>query len=80
MLEQMFESVQLTEEQRRAATYQGGNLLIVAGTLVGASGMLLTRLMSSAMGRSLENLPEAATFRIAFRVQPSALAYDASIR
>jgi NAD(P) transhydrogenase subunit beta len=31
------------------------NLLIVAGTLVGASGMLLTRLMSSAMGRSIPN-------------------------
>jgi H+-translocating NAD(P) transhydrogenase subunit beta len=32
------------------------NLLIVAGTLVGASGMLLTRLMSSAMGRSIPNI------------------------
>jgi NAD(P) transhydrogenase subunit beta len=31
-------------------------LLIVAGTLVGASGMLLTRLMSTAMGRSLPNI------------------------
>ncbi len=31
-------------------------LLIVAGTLVGASGMLLTRLMASAMGRSLVNI------------------------
>ena len=31
----------------------GSNLLIVAGTLVGASGILLTRLMSKAMGRSL---------------------------
>ncbi len=34
----------------------GSNLLIVAGTLVGASGMLLTRMMSSAMGRSLPNI------------------------
>jgi proton-translocating NAD(P)+ transhydrogenase subunit beta len=34
----------------------GSNLLIVAGTLVGASGMLLTRLMSKAMGRSLPNI------------------------
>ena len=34
----------------------GSNLLIVAGTLVGASGILLTRLMSSAMGRSLPNI------------------------
>ena len=32
------------------------NLLIVAGTLVGASGILLTRLMSKAMGRSLPNI------------------------
>src|SRR5471032_3229423 len=31
-------------------------LLIVAGTLVGASGILLTRLMSAAMGRSLSNV------------------------
>jgi len=31
-------------------------LLIVAGTLVGASGTLLTRLMSTAMGRSLPNI------------------------
>ena len=30
--------------------------LIVAGTLVGASGTLLTRLMSDAMGRSLTNV------------------------
>ncbi len=34
----------------------GSNLLIVAGTLVGASGILLTRLMSKAMGRSLTNV------------------------
>ena len=34
----------------------GSNLLIVAGTLVGASGILLTRLMSKAMGRSLPNI------------------------
>ncbi|HZU80166.1 MAG TPA: NAD(P)(+) transhydrogenase (Re/Si-specific) subunit beta, partial [Acidimicrobiales bacterium] len=31
------------------------NLLIIAGTLVGASGILLTRMMSNAMGRSLPN-------------------------
>jgi NAD(P) transhydrogenase subunit beta len=31
-------------------------LLIVAGTLVGASGTLLTRMMSHAMGRSLPNI------------------------
>jgi len=32
------------------------NLLIVGGTLVGASGIILTRLMSQAMGRSLPNI------------------------
>ncbi len=32
------------------------NVLIIAGTLVGASGILLTRLMSQAMGRSLPNI------------------------
>jgi NAD(P) transhydrogenase subunit beta len=31
-------------------------LLVVAGTLVGASGTLLTRMMSNAMGRSLPNI------------------------
>jgi NAD(P) transhydrogenase subunit beta len=31
-------------------------LLVVAGTLVGASGTLLTRMMSAAMGRSLANI------------------------
>ena len=34
----------------------GNNLLIVAGTLVGASDILLTRMMSAAMGRSLPNI------------------------
>lgn len=34
----------------------GSNLLIIAGTLVGASGIFLTRLMSKAMGRSLTNI------------------------
>ena len=33
------------------------NLLIVAGTLVGASGILLTRMMSQAMGRSFAQHP-----------------------
>jgi H+-translocating NAD(P) transhydrogenase subunit beta len=32
------------------------DVLVVAGTLVGASGMLLTRMMSVAMGRSLPNI------------------------
>jgi NAD(P) transhydrogenase subunit beta len=34
----------------------GNNLLIVAGTLVGASGLLLTQMMCKAMGRSLPNI------------------------
>ena len=34
----------------------GSNVLIFAGTLVGASGILLTRMMSKAMGRSLANV------------------------
>ncbi|RKT53217.1 NAD(P)(+) transhydrogenase (Re/Si-specific) subunit beta [Saccharothrix australiensis] len=34
----------------------GNTLLIVAGTLVGASGTILTRLMAQAMGRSLPNI------------------------
>jgi NAD(P) transhydrogenase subunit beta len=34
----------------------GNFALIVAGTLVGASGSLLTRLMSTAMGRSIANI------------------------
>jgi len=34
----------------------GSNLLFVAGTLVGASGILLTQMMSKAMGRSLANV------------------------
>jgi len=32
------------------------NMLIIAGTLVGASGLLLTQLMCKAMGRSLPNI------------------------
>jgi NAD(P) transhydrogenase subunit beta len=34
----------------------GSVVLVVAGTLVGASGTLLTRMMSAAMGRSLPNI------------------------
>ena len=34
----------------------GNTLLLVAGTLVGASGTLLTKLMAAAMGRSLGNI------------------------
>src|SRR6185295_11775381 len=34
----------------------GNTLLLIAGTLVGASGTLLTRLMAKAMGRSVANI------------------------
>ncbi len=34
----------------------GNSLLLVAGTLVGASGTLLTRMMATAMGRSVQNI------------------------
>jgi NAD(P) transhydrogenase subunit beta len=34
----------------------GNTLLLVAGTLVGASGTILTRMMASAMGRSVVNI------------------------
>jgi H+-translocating NAD(P) transhydrogenase subunit beta len=34
----------------------GNTLLIVAGTLVGASGTILTRMMAAAMGRSVTNI------------------------
>ncbi|MGH8941092.1 MAG: NAD(P)(+) transhydrogenase (Re/Si-specific) subunit beta, partial [Actinomycetes bacterium] len=34
----------------------GNTLLIVAGTLVGASGTILTRMMAAAMGRSVANI------------------------
>jgi H+-translocating NAD(P) transhydrogenase subunit beta len=34
----------------------GNNLLIVAGTLVGASGLLLTQMMCKAIGRNLSNI------------------------
>ncbi len=45
-----------TSPWRRRVFTLGSNLLIVAGVLVGASGILLTRLMSKAMGRSLSNV------------------------
>jgi DNA helicase-2/ATP-dependent DNA helicase PcrA len=44
MLEQMFDLAQLTAEQRRAATYHGGNLLIVAGAGTGKTTTLTARL------------------------------------
>ena len=46
-------------------------LLLVAGTLVGASGTILTRLMAAAMGRSL-----ASTLFGAFRARAAVTAGD----
>ncbi|MFL6071835.1 MAG: NAD(P)(+) transhydrogenase (Re/Si-specific) subunit beta [Mycobacteriales bacterium] len=48
------------------------SLLLIAGTLVGASGTLLTRMMSQAMGRSLSNILFGA-----FRASPGRAAAGA---
>jgi H+-translocating NAD(P) transhydrogenase subunit beta len=56
------------------------NLLIVAGTLVGASGMLLTRLMSSAMGRSLPNILFSAFGSVVTADPEAAAAAGRSVR
>ena len=50
-------------------------LLIVAGTLVGASGTILTRLMAAAMGRSL-----FGTLFGAFTAKPQAAVGDGTVR
>ncbi len=42
----------------------GNTVLIVGGTLVGASGTLLTKMMSDAMGRSLSNVLFAAVGKV----------------
>ena len=55
-------------------------LLIVAGTLVGASGTLLTRLMSAAMGRSLPNILFGAFTAKAVDGGPAGAAGDRSVR
>src|SRR5207237_9144649 len=44
MLERMFDLAQLTPEQRRAATYDGGNLLIAAGAGTGKTTTVAARL------------------------------------
>ena len=43
----------------------GNTLLLVAGTLVGASGTILTRLMAAAMGRSVRQHPVRRASRAA---------------
>jgi len=55
-------------------------LLIVAGTLVGASGTLLTRLMSTAMGRSLPNILFGAFSAPAVGAEAAGAAGDRSVR
>jgi NAD(P) transhydrogenase subunit beta len=50
-------------------------LLVVAGTLVGASGTLLTRMMSQAMGRSLPNILFSA-FGAVITADPDAAASE----
>ena len=50
------ELVHRTRRRRVLDSCSTSALLIVAGTLVGASGILLTRLMSGAIGRSLPNI------------------------
>ncbi len=55
------------------------DLLIVAGTLVGASGMLLTRMMSQAMGRSLPNILFSA-FGSVVTASGSEVSGDRSVR
>ena len=54
--------------------------LIVAGTLVGASGTLLTKLMSDAMGRSLTNVLFGAFGRVTAGVGAAAAAGDRAVR
>jgi H+-translocating NAD(P) transhydrogenase subunit beta len=54
--------------------------LIVAGTLVGASGTLLTKLMSDAMGRSLANVLFGAFGQVTAGAGGAALAGDRSVR
>jgi NAD(P) transhydrogenase subunit beta len=54
--------------------------LIVAGTLVGASGTLLTKLMSDAMGRSIGNVLFGAFGQVQAGVGGAAEAGDRSVR
>src|SRR5207248_2100112 len=58
----------------------GNFALIVAGTLVGASGTLLTKLMSDAMGRSLGNVLFGAFGQVqaAFKITDVALVVGAN--
>jgi NAD(P) transhydrogenase subunit beta len=54
--------------------------LIVAGTLVGASGSLLTKLMSDAMGRSIVNVLFGAFGQVQTSIAGAATAQGRSVR
>src|SRR5436305_1674880 len=58
----------------------GNFALIVAGTLVGASGSLLTKLMSDAMGRSLGNVLFGAFGQVQTNATATAGAQQRSVR
>lgn len=59
----------------------GNTVLIVGGTLVGASGTLLTMMMSDAMGRSLSNILFAAVGKVTVSSSASSSAgQDQSVR
>jgi NAD(P) transhydrogenase subunit beta len=58
----------------------GNFALIVAGTLVGASGTLLTKLMSDAMGRSLANVLFGAFGKVTVGLAGAAGAEGKSVR
>jgi len=55
-------------------------VLIVAGTLVGASGTLLTRMMSQAMGRSLANIIFGAFGSVTAVAGPDGAGGDRTVR
>ncbi|MGH9169840.1 MAG: NAD(P)(+) transhydrogenase (Re/Si-specific) subunit beta [Acidimicrobiales bacterium] len=58
----------------------GNVVLIVAGTLVGASGTLLTRMMSAAMGRSLPNILFSAFGSVVTATGGSEVGGDRTVR
>jgi NAD(P) transhydrogenase subunit beta len=55
-------------------------VLVVAGTLVGASGTLLTRMMSSAMGRSMPNILFSAFGSVVTATSAEGVSGDRTVR